>query len=162
MAEEFDVDISPRDLIAWIRADQAKRAPTLWASASKTIEKRDIDLETARVTLDDDVAETVTRGVLEVSPRRGLGGWVLRVTADDTAGEHPIGDEEAEEEAEELTLEAFEQEFLLPDGRIVDITVSVEDGEAKARLGRWVRRMQARTHEQPQESPVHRPATQAT
>jgi hypothetical protein len=162
MAEEFDIDISPRDLIAWTRADQAKRTPTLWASASKTVEKRDIGLETARVTLDDDVVETVTRGVLEVSPRRGLGGWVLRVTADDTAGEHPISDEEAEEEEEELTLDAFEQEFLLPDGRIVDITMSVEDGAAKARLGRWVRRMRARTYEQAQERPADRPVTQAT
>jgi len=140
MTEEFDIDISPRDLVIWLKADQARRSPTVWASASKTIEKRDIDLASAGVTLDDDVAETLTRGVLEVRPKRGAGGWVLQVRVDNTASEHPVSDEEAEEEAEELTLEGFEEEFLPPEQSLADVVVAVEDEAAKARFGRWLRR----------------------
>ncbi len=143
MAEEFDVDISPRDLVFWVKADQARRSPTVWASASKTVEKRDIELEAARVTLEDDVAETVTRGILEARPRRGAGGWALWVRVDDQAGEHRVNDEDTEQE-EELAVEAFEEEFLLPENRPVDITVSVEDGGAQLRFRRWLRRTLSR------------------
>jgi len=146
MTEEFDVDISARDLIAWIKVDQARPAPTLRVSASRSVEKTSMDLETAGVTLDDDVAETTTRGILEVSPRRGAGGWVLQVSVDDTAGEHPAGEEDTEEEVEGLDLEAFEQEFLVAEGRLADITVTVEDGPAKARFGKWLRRRAQRAY----------------
>jgi hypothetical protein len=66
---------------------------------------------------------------------------VLRISVAETAGEHPASDEETEEEAEELTLDAFEEEFLEPEGRAADITVSVEDGRSKARFDRWLRRI---------------------
>jgi hypothetical protein len=159
MPEQSDVDVSPRDLISWVRADQGQRSPALWASASKTVEKTDLDLETAGVTLDDDVAETSTRGMLEVQPRRGQGGWVLRISVVDTAGEHPVGDEEVEEKVEELTLDAFEEEFLQPEGLVADITVSVDDARAKARFGRWLSRMRPRA--QPKQGRARLPARRA-
>jgi hypothetical protein len=109
----------------------------VWVSASKTVEKRNLELETARIALDDDLAETVIKGVLEVRPRRGAGGWILQLRVDDQAGEHPVSDEDTDEEGG-LTLEAFEAEFLLPEGQPVDIAVSADDGGAQFRG--WLRR----------------------
>jgi hypothetical protein len=139
MAEEFDVDVSASDLIALIRTDQARRSPTLWVSASRTIERTDADLEAAGVSPDDDVAEETTRGTLEARPRHGRGGWVLRVSLADTAGEHVAGEEDSEEAAEDLTLDAFEEEFLRREGALADISVSVDNAQANARFGRWLR-----------------------
>lgn len=110
----------------------------------------------ARVSPDDVVAETVTCGVLEMRPRRGLGGWELRVSIDETAGEHPANEEDAKEGAEELTLEAFEEEFLQPEDRLADTTVSVDDPQAKVRFNRWLSRMLSRLYPQAQREPVHR------
>jgi hypothetical protein len=156
MTEEFDVDVSPRDLVSWIKKDQEKRSPSLWATVLRSIEKSDI--EAARVSLDDDILETMTRGVLEVQPRRGPGGWLLRVSVEDTTGEHPISDENAEEESEELTLDAFQAEFLQPEGRPVDVTVFAEDGRAKARFDRWLSATRARAGAQAPASSARRPA----
>jgi hypothetical protein len=155
MAEEFDVDVSASDLIALIRADQARRSPTLWVSASRTIERTDVNLEAAGVAPDDEVAEETTRGTLEVRPRRGRAGWVLRMSLADTAGEHIAGEEDTEEAAEELTLDAFEEEFLRPEGRLADISVTADDGQAKARFGRWLRTVLSRSRSRLRKAGTH-------
>jgi hypothetical protein len=154
MAEEFDVDVSPSDLIALIRADQSKRSPTLWVSASRTIERTEVDLEAAGAMPEDDVAEETTRGTLETRPRRGRAGWVLRMSVTDTAGEHIAGEEDTEEAAEDLTLDAFEEEFLRPEGRLADISVTADDGQAKARFGRWLRDARSRDRSRSREAPA--------
>jgi hypothetical protein len=60
-----------------------------------------------------------------------------------------------------LTLDAFEEEFLKPEGRIADISVSVDDERAKARLAKWLSRMLSRTRSQPKGGPARRSAARA-
>jgi hypothetical protein len=155
MAEEFDVDVSSSDLIALIRADQAGRSPKLWVSASRTIERVDIDLKAAALAPEDDVAEQTVHGTLEVRPRRGHAGWVLTMSASDTSGEHVAGEEDAEEEAKDLTLDAFEEEFLRPERAAADISVTVDGAQAKARFGRWLRNVLSRSRSRSRKAGAH-------
>jgi len=138
--DEYEVDILPGELLGWVREDARRKMPRLSVRASKDYW---VDTgaagEMGRVG-EDDIAPVIVRGVMEVSPQRGRRGWTLQVAAEDSVGLRPTGEDEGYENESDITVDAFESEFLLPERGEVEITVLAEDAAAWRRFQRWLAR----------------------
>ena len=142
--EEYTVDLLPEELLGWIREDAAKRTPRFDVRISKEWNtEADFDREAFGIGEDDDLELVSVNGVMEISPRRGRGGWKLILRAEDVVGLLPDPGYEDYEDEDDLTLEAFEQQFLEPEKGEVELVVAVWDREGWTRFRRWLARRRA-------------------
>ena len=140
--EEYAVDVLPGQVLQWVREDARRKPPRLWVRASKHFEA---DAEDAARSGEDDVSLVTATGTLEISPQRGRRGWTLQVSAIGTAELRPSAEGEDAEDAEDLTIDAFESQFLVPEHGEVEITVLAENPESWRRFQRWLGRRRLRS-----------------
>lgn len=142
--DEYAVDLLPAEVLRWVRADAERTAPQLWVRASKTYAaETEFDREIYGVGDDDDVRLVSIEGLLEISPQGGADGWTLALRAEDVVGLVPGGAEEGYENEDDLPLDAFEEQFLIPEKGEVEVLVLAEDAGAWTRFHRWLTRMRA-------------------
>ncbi len=141
--DEYAVDLLPAEVLNWVRADAERTAPQLWVRASKTYSaETDFDREMYGVGEGDDVALVCVEGLLEISPQGPADGWTLQFRAEDVVGLVPGGSEEdIYEDEDDMPIEAFEEQFLIPEKGEVEIVVLAEDAGAWARFQRWLGKM---------------------
>jgi hypothetical protein len=138
---EYDVDVPLGDVLRWVKEDAAKASPRLWVRASKEYGvAQDFKREEAGIGEDEDLEPVVVSGCMEISPRRGRGGWTLLLRFEDSVGLRPAGEDAGYEDDDDLTIEAFEEECIRPERGELEIVVSVESADAKARFDRWLAR----------------------
>jgi hypothetical protein len=127
-----------------VREDAARKSPRLWVRAAKNYWIDEVAPgESARPAEGDDVSPVMVRGVMEMSPQRGRGGWTLQVVAQDSVGLREEGEDEGYERDDDMTVKAFEDDFLFPEHGEVEVIVLAEDAAAWRRFGRWLARKRA-------------------
>lgn len=139
--QSYPVDIEPEQLIRWIIAEREKAASQFVTVASCVKETRDIPLkkelrlgEEAR----EDVSEIVTLATLKITPARPNDGWSLSVVVEDDLGpsvsEEDVEAEEGEEE--EIDIDTFYNEFIVPGRGSANVVAEVKNAVAKQHLSR--------------------------
>jgi len=137
--DEHAVDLLPGDVVRWARMDAQQSTPEFWVQASKQYTaETDFDRTAYRIGADVDVALVSVHGLLEVSPRHEPGGWTLQLRADDVVGLLPSGADEDFEDESDMPLEAFEEEFLIPEKGEVEVMVLADDDDAWQRFQDWL------------------------
>lgn len=139
--DEYAVDILPGAVLRWARADAAQTAPQFWIQASKQY-TAETDFDREDHGIGESEAEDLTvvsiHGLLELSPRHGPGGWTLQLRADDDVGLIPGGEEGGYEDEGDMPIDAFEEQFLLPEKGEVEVVVQAEDDAAWGRFQDWL------------------------
>ena len=94
----------------------------------------------------DDLNDILAIGTLEVSPPTPKDGWVLRIRVEDRIGPRLPEDEDAPEGEEELDLQTFEADFIVPERGTAEVSLEAEDTQAKARFTRLLNHMLRNEH----------------
>ena len=97
----------------------------------------------------EDLSDILAIGMLEVSPPAAKDGWVLRIRVEDRIGPRLPEDEDAPEGEEELDLQTFEADFIVPEFAIAEVSLEAEDAQAKARFTRLFNHMLRNEHRPP-------------
>jgi hypothetical protein len=134
---EREIDLTPRHLIDWLKADISAGTRSLDVRATREFVGEQDPATGEGLDAEDEMAVLTTVGLLEVSPARGGHRWVLRLRVEDPIGSHLPDDGSVPDGPEEIGLEEFEGCFLAGDG--VDAAVTFEadsaaDGRGFARL----------------------------
>jgi hypothetical protein len=142
---ERDVDLSSRQILAWLRRDAARgdRRQLAWRAT------REFVVEPASgpgIDADDGLDTGCTIGLLEVGPRRGSQRWTLRLRIEDELGAHLPDDGSVPDDPEPMDLAGFEAAFL-PAGAEPPADVGLEADTATAR--RHFRRLVAMAYAAP-------------
>ena len=130
---EYNLDISTGHLVQWLKTHLSASAdPMLEISARRTITTEPIADDAADVSKGDEVSLTTAIGILEVSPAvDSHDKWLLRLHVEDTLGTHLPEEGSVHDAPEEMTLEAFETEFILPDRGATFVTLEAETQEIR-------------------------------
>jgi hypothetical protein len=143
---EFGLDVDAGQIVHWLKDDQApgrhRRLGTLEVRATREYAREPVaNRDEAGIGEDTDVASLTTTGTLEVRPRGGGHVWVLRVRVDDVVGPHLPEDESVPQDAEEIDLDAFHEDFIVPDSGTTYVWVETETPEAKHAVDRLLAEM---------------------
>jgi hypothetical protein len=142
--DEYAVDVRPGEVLQWLRDDAGRKQPSLLASASKEYRiETDFDHGAAGIGAEDDLALVTATGMMAVTPLRGRRGWVLQLRAEDSIGLKPIAVDERYEDDDELTVEAFVNQFLVPEEGEIEATIHADDEAAWRRFQDWLARRRA-------------------
>lgn len=130
---EYDLDISTGHLVQWLKKYlAASTEPMLEISASRTFFAEPIAPAAADISKDDEVSLIASIGILEITPKESFNGkWLLRMRVEDTLGSHLPEHGPVPDVPEEMTLEAFETEFILPDRGATFVTLEAETQEIR-------------------------------
>lgn len=125
---EYELDIDPRHLVEWLKADAlAAGAGRFEVSATRDFIEEAGAPDSGSASSEDEVAATTAVGILEVRPKLDSAGkWVVRIRVEDVIGPHLPEEGSVPNEPEELSLEGFETDFLLPDRGATFATLEVE------------------------------------
>ena len=137
---EREIDLLPRHLVAWLRADRAAGGlARLQVRATREFLAEDGPATAEGLDADDEIAVVTTVGLLEVAPAAGPANWVLRLRIEDGLGAHLPEDGSVPDGPEEMALDDFAACFLDCDA---DAAVTLET--ATAADGRGFERVFAR------------------
>lgn len=142
--DEYAVDILPGEVLAWVREDAGRKEPRLWVRASKEYEMDNDYVRQSDRIGEEEVETIIVRGLMEISPRQGR-GWTLQLAAEDSVGLRAAGEDGGYENDDDMSVDAFESDFLFPEHGDVEITVLAEDTAAWGNFQRWLARRRART-----------------
>jgi hypothetical protein len=136
---EREIDLTPRHLVDWLKADHARTGPRrLEVRATREFVGEDGPVTAEDLDSEDDVAVVTTVGTLEVTPvAGGAQHWVLRLRVDDPIGSHLPEDGSVPDGPEPMSLDEFEACFLATDDADATVTLKVEgaaDGRAFDRV----------------------------
>lgn len=140
---EYGLDVDAGQIVHWLKDDQAagrRRKLGLWATREYAAEPV-TDLDEAGIGDEQDVAALTTTGTLEVRPCGVQHVWVLRVRIDDVVGSHLPEDESVPEDAEEIDLDTFYEDFIVSDSGTVYVSVVAETPQAKHAFDRLLSEM---------------------
>jgi len=131
---ENNLDIATGHLVQWLKAYFATDTePVLEVSAHRTFTAEPIAEDAADVSRDDEVSLMTAIGILEVSPTgNSHSRWLLRIRVEDSLGTHLPEQGSVPDMLEEMTLEAFEAEFILPDRGATFVTLDAETQEIRS------------------------------
>jgi hypothetical protein len=140
---EYGLDVDAGQIVHWLKDEQAAgRRRKLDIRATREYSTEPVaDPEEAGIGEEPEVATLTTTGTLEVRPVAVEHVWVLRVRVDDVVGSHLPEDESVPEDAEEIDLDAFYEDFIAPDSGTVDVSVLAETPEDKHAFDRLLSEM---------------------
>lgn len=137
--DEYPLEIPPGEVLAWVRADRRRKTPLLWVRASKRYEvEPDETGALAQVGEDQEAVAVVVSGLMEISPRRGAGGWTLQISASDPEGLRPRGEDDGYEDDDDIGIDAFAADFLASASSRVDVVAQADNATAWRRCRRWL------------------------
>lgn len=131
-----DVDLTPRQLVAWLRADAAGGRTLDWRASREFLAE---PATGAGIDADDGLEALLTVGTIEVAPKAGAPRWALTLRIEDEVGSHLPDDGSVPDEPERLDLDAFEQAFLPTDGGAdppAEVILEVDDTVARRHFER--------------------------
>lgn len=135
---EYGLDVDAGQIVHWLKDDAAAgRRRKLYVRATREYSADPVENpEENGLGDDEEAAVLATTGILEVRPRDVEHVWVLQIRIEDVVGPHVPEDESVPEDAEEIDLDAFLVDFILPDRGTVDVTVKAETVAAKRAFDR--------------------------
>ena len=146
--ETYPVDLEASQIVRWLIDEERRgtlqlRVTTTRSYAVEALEKADLDQIAEEV---EDLNDILAIGTLEVRPPVSKNGWMLRIRVEDRIGPRVPEDEDAPEEEEEIDLQTFEADFILPGRGTADISLEAEDAHAKASFTRLLNHMLRNEH----------------
>ncbi len=125
---EINIDIAADHLVEWLKKDlESSEIPRFEINATRTFLGGSIADESFGLSEDDELASMSTVGHLEVKPLgENIGKWLLSVRVEDTIGPHLPEEGSVPDQPEEMTLEAFEKNFIFPDSGNTFITLHTQ------------------------------------
>src|SRR3974390_2296801 len=87
--EFYPVDVDPKQIVRWIKAESEAAPATFRIDARRTTEAREIPLQRERHLGDaerEDISEIATIATVEIAPAHTSDGWLLRIVVEDEAG----------------------------------------------------------------------------
>jgi hypothetical protein len=144
---EHEIDLTPRHLIDWLRADLARGgAARLAVRATREFLCEPGPLAGAGLDAEDGMEALTTIGVLEVAPRNGGARWTLRLRVEDPIGAHLPDDGSVPDDPEELGLERFADAFLRGPDPGGTVTLEATTAADRRRFERLLAEMLADRH----------------
>ena len=146
--ETYPVDLEASQIVRWLIDEEQRGTLQLRVTATRSyaveaLEKADLDQIGEEV---EDLNDILAIGTLEVRPPVSKNGWMLRIRVEDRIGPRVPEDEDAPEEEEEIDLQTFEADFILPERGTADISLEAEDAHAKASFTRLLNHMLRNEH----------------
>jgi len=146
--ETYPVDLEASQIVRWLIDEERRGTLQLRVTAARSyavevLEKADLDQIGEEV---EDLNDILAIGTLEVRPPGPENGWVLRIRVEDRFGSRVPEDEDAPEEEEEIDLQTFETDFILPERGTADVFLEAEDAHAKASFSRLLNHMLRNEH----------------
>lgn len=141
--DQYEVDILPAEIIGWVRNDAGRKTPRLNVRVSKEYwVDTEHDREISRIG-EEEIEPVIARGVMEILPQGKRVGWTLQISAEDSVAVRPTSGEEEYADESDMTVDAFEAEFLIPERGEVEIVVLAEDAAAWQKFQHWLARRRA-------------------
>lgn len=132
---DYTLDLTAADVVRWLRTRLRSQRPGLVVRASRDYAAPvSARLREAGIGDDDDLAEAVEIGTLDVEPLGGGDGWTLHVQVENPFGPRAPADEPTPDYAEDIDLDTFDAEFVQCQEGEVYVWVSATSPEAKARF----------------------------
>jgi hypothetical protein len=130
---EHNLDIEATHFVQWLKEYfTASTEPMLEISVRRIFTAEPIAEKAADISKDDEISLMAATGILEVTPAgNSHSKWLLRMRVEDTLGGQLPEQGSVLDSPEEMTLEAFETEFILPDRGAIFMTLEAETQEIK-------------------------------
>jgi len=146
--ETYPVDLEASQIVRWLIEEQRRGTLQLKVTATcsyavEAFEKADLEQIGEEV---EDLNDILAIGTLEVSPPAPKNGWVLRIRVEDRIGPRLPEDEDAPEGEEELDLQTFEADFIVPERGTAEVSLEAEDAHAKASFTKFLNHMLRNEH----------------
>jgi hypothetical protein len=148
--ETYPIGLAPEQVVRWMLDEDRRHAFDILVNATRAYrpgELRDGLSEQLDDAEREELSEVSEVGHLEIRPRQKPHLWALRVRVEDDIGSRLPEDEPLPEGEEEIDLQAFYEEFIVPDRGVAEVTVEVESPAAKASLNRLLEAMLTDRHE---------------
>lgn len=144
--ETYPLDIAAEQIVAWLLEEERRKRGTFLTTATRAYVSEAVPAGTKRLgdAERQDLSDVVEVGTLEASQPGA--GWTLRVRIEEPLGDRLPEDEPAPEEAEELDLAAFQQEFFRPERGTAFVELDAEDDAALQRFHGLVNAMRSDRH----------------
>lgn len=138
--EEYALDVLPGEVIPWARSAARSETPELSVHASKEYQlELDFDREDYGIGAGDDLSLVTVTGRLTMTPAGAADGWVLELRARDSVGLLPA-EEGGQRDDPDMTVDAFVQQFLVPEKGDVEVVLHAESAAAADAFQRWLNR----------------------
>jgi len=129
---QYPLDAAADQVVHWL-IEEMKDGRRAWqVRATRTyIQDPEANLESFGLSPEADVASLIAVGSLEADLLGEHPAWCLRLRVEDVVGPHTPEDESVPDAPEEIDLETFEAEFILPDRGTAYVSVDAETEEGK-------------------------------
>lgn len=147
--ETYPVDIDPRQVVRWIKAECEIAPSSLRVSARRGQDVREIPLRKEAHLGDEerqDLTEIDTIATLVIAPRYAGEGWRLSVVVEDEAGPRLSESGESGGTEQQIDLGTFEKEFIRPGRGIANVFAEVENDSAREHVSRLVHAIETNRH----------------
>ena len=135
--ETYPVDIDPRQIVRWIKAESEAAPATFRIDARRTTEVREIPLQRERHLGDaerEDLSEIATIATLEIAPAHASEGWLLRIVIEDESGPRISDGGSGVEGEQRIDLGTLYHDFIRSGRGTANVVAEVEGPAAKRRL----------------------------
>lgn len=142
--ETYPLDIDANQAVRWLLEEQRRGTLRLNVLATRSYvleELKQAESQSLGEEEAEDLSDVLAIGVLEVSPPAANDGWLLRLRVEDRIGRQSLDDEDVPPPEDEIDLEAFQAEFILPERGVADVSLEAENPQAKARFTRLFKDM---------------------
>lgn len=138
--EEYAVDVLPGEVIPWARSAARSESPEFSVRAFKEYQLEwDFDREDYGIGAGDGLSLATVTGRLTMTPAGGGDGWVLELRARESVGLLPA-DERGQRDDPDMSVEAFVQQFLVPEKGDVEVVLHADGDAAAEAFQRWLNR----------------------
>ena len=147
--ETYPVDIDPRQLVRWVRAECETAPAAFRVSASRRREVREIAARSETHFGDqerEDLTEIATIATLDIAPVDASDGWLLSVVVEDEAGPRVSDGDTGGEEGQQIDVGTFDNEFIRTGRGIANVMAEVEGPVARARVTRLLHTIEKNQH----------------
>lgn len=136
---QFVLDISPEEIVRWVKEaeqDQTNQRHFLERVWKVYVFEEDFDSKTFGVHGDEGMALVVVEAMLDIVPSEERDFWLLQVKVRAELGLRHTNEKE-NYASSEISLDAFQAEFLGSGKGTATVTVSAKTSEARAHFDRW-------------------------
>ncbi|NNJ73772.1 MAG: hypothetical protein HKP56_01295 [Anderseniella sp.] len=136
---EYDLELTPEQVIGWLRDEIATGSARVnWRASLQYLAGDDVEVQTADPEDDAGIHAVSKVGVMEISPRDGSEGWALRVHISDSIGDHLPEDKSVSDEPEEIDLEDYYKQLIVPESAIGHVSLNLASERAEPLSGRLI------------------------
>jgi len=145
---EYELDIDARHLVEWLKADaRSGGAGRFEISATRDFMEETGVPDGGSASAEDQAAAMTAVGTLEVRPKLdSMGKWAIRIRIEDAIGPHLPDEGSVPDEPEELSLEGFEADFILPERGTTFASLEIQTEDDRERFARFAAELETGRH----------------